>query len=96
MVTTNKQTTNNRVNLEQVRSWTVNRADFCNYFGDKIVTKMVKIPVFHNINHKIRWLLGYWKAGDYFGETSFTEFCENIRDSLHLVTKNVQNFVKNT
>ena len=31
MVTNNKQqTTNNRVNLVQVRSWTVNRADFCN------------------------------------------------------------------
>ena len=26
---TNERRTNNRVNLEQVRSWTVNRADFC-------------------------------------------------------------------
>ena len=29
MVTNNKRRTNNRVNLEQVRSWTMNRADFC-------------------------------------------------------------------
>ena len=30
MVTTNERTNDNRLNLEQVRSWTVNRADFCN------------------------------------------------------------------
>ena len=32
MVTNEQRTTNNRVNLEQVRSWTVNRADFCNFW----------------------------------------------------------------
>ena len=55
--------------------------------------------MFQNINHKFSpnlAIIGYWKVGDFFGETPFTEFGENIRDSLHLVTKNVQNFVKNT
>lgn len=34
------------------------------------------------------------EVGDLFGETFFTKFGEKIRDSLHLVTRNVQHFVK--
>ena len=35
MVTNERRTNDNRVNLEQVRLWTVNRADFCkNHFRD--------------------------------------------------------------
>ena len=45
--TTNDKRTNNRVNLEQVRSWTVNRADFCNCRSThhKIVIRILVILV---------------------------------------------------
>ena len=39
-------------------------------------------------------IIGVWEVGDLFGETFFTKFGEKIRDSLHLVTKNLQHFVK--
>ena len=39
-------------------------------------------------------IIGVGEVGDLFGETFFTKFGEKIRDSLHLVTRNVQHFVK--
>ena len=45
---TNKQTTNdNRVNLVQVRSWTVNRADFCNK-KSRLPVLRIKFPSYRS------------------------------------------------
>ena len=63
----------------------------------KFSPNLVKIPVLQNISHIFSQnlvIIGVWEVGDLFGETFFTKFGEKIRDSLHLVTKNVQHFVK--
>ena len=39
-------------------------------------------------------IIGVREVGDLFGETFFTKFGEKISDSLDLVPRNVQHFVK--